>query len=119
MVVDWLDLPEALRAQAVILSGEPAWTTTPALAVVEFLRQKGSAVVGVEPWVPEGGCPRVLDWGGYDVPFHGDWLAYVDSNAAHAVAEIESAGRSSAVPDEGVFNLTWIGREEYQARRSA
>src|SRR5437660_586827 len=32
MVVDWLDLPEALRAQAVILSGEPAWMATERVA---------------------------------------------------------------------------------------
>ena len=53
-----------------------------------------------------------------DLGVLGDLTAVLVPPDAHAVAEIESAGRSSAVPDEVVFNLTWIGREEYQARRS-
>lgn len=99
-------LPARLRAQVVMLAGEPAWPAPEARAVVEFMREHGVAVVGVELLMAETDGPRLLGWSGYRVDFAGDWSRYVDENADRAVAELQKD-----VPRGAVFNLTWIESE--------
>jgi hypothetical protein len=76
-------LPEALRKQAVILSGEAAWPKESTRDVIDFLLQKGYAVVGIELWIPEDNTPRVLGWSDYNMVFSGNWDQYVQLNAQY------------------------------------
>jgi hypothetical protein len=111
------ELPVALRSQAVILAGEPAWPSAGACAVVEFMRERGVAVLGVELWLAESGRPRVLGWSSYRVEFTGDWRKYVDENAGHALADL-----AGDAPEGALFNLTWIDEDErssIEAQRAA
>jgi hypothetical protein len=105
MAMDLGVLPAELRAQAVPLGGEFAWPPAAARAVIEFLGEHGIAVIGVEVWLAEDGYPRVWGWSGYDVVFVGDWNAYVEEAAVQALAEV-----SKEVPEDALFNLTWIDR---------
>lgn len=100
-------LPTYLREQAVVLADEPAWHKEDARAVIKFLARTGYAVLGVEFWVPEGDAPRVVGWSEYDVKFSGNWDHYVQSNAQHALDDID---KSTA--ENELLNLTWISRDE-------
>lgn len=102
-------LSEALRKQAVILSGEAAWPKETARGVIDFLLRNGYAVLGIELWVPEGGVPRVVGWSDYDVVSSGDWDEYVQLNAQHAIQELEKMA-----PEGSLYNLTWISRDEFK-----
>ena len=105
-------LPPDLQAQATILAGEAAWPVESARSVIEFCRQHEIAVVGVEEWVPVGDNPRVLGWSGYNIRFAGDWTAYVEENARHALEEIKWAQAAGGLPADVVFNLCLIPRGE-------
>jgi hypothetical protein len=99
-------LPAGLRAQMVMLAGDPAWPPAEARAVVGLMRERGVAVVGVELLMAETGGPRLLGWSEYRVEFAGDWGRYVNENADRALAELQKE-----VPGGAVFNLTWIESE--------
>lgn len=113
--MDLADFPADLVAQAIILSGEPAWPPAAARLVIEFLRRSEVAVLGIELWLAVGEHPRVLGWSEYSVKFTGEWNSYVEENAARALAEVEGAERSERVPEEVLINLTWVSRRELRS----
>src|SRR4051794_35767978 len=118
-MINLADIPAELAAQAIVLAGEPAWPPDAARRVIEYLRQSGVAVLGIEMWLPEGGSPRVLtSWcSRYNVAFTGDWHAYVEENAREALADISSAEQSGELPPEVLVNLTGTSREEWESLR--
>lgn len=105
MTLDFLRFPKDLLSQAVSLGNELAWPKKSALAVLEFSRRAGIAVLGVEAWLPEGASPRVLAVSDYEVSSDLEWSEFVDENEKHARQFLEAA----AVPSGCLFNFTMTG----------
>ena len=93
------------------MGGEYAWPREVVKKIIEFLRSKRVAVLGVEVWLSEGQFPRVLGGSDYEMPLAGDWDDYVDRNANAAIADIERR----RLPENALLNLTWM--TELQGRR--
>jgi len=100
-------LPSDLETAAQRFGSELAWCPSDARRVIEFLRDAGYAVLGVEIWTSEGASPKVWGWSVYEVPYDGDWHQFVQENAARALRELEKP-----LPTQGLVNLTWIDETE-------
>jgi hypothetical protein len=95
--------PSSMRAEGVLFENEYAWPPGIIRSVIEFLRNKRVAVLGVEVWVNDEEHSRVLGGSDYEIPFDGEWGEYVDKNASAAIADIERRD----LPDSVLLNLTW------------
>jgi hypothetical protein len=79
-------IPEELRLRAVAIGNELILSYDDALTAIGIATEQGIAVLGFDSGeVLEDGF-QVLDWTGYDVnvPFTGDWKAYVGAMNAEA-----------------------------------
>ena len=81
--------------------------------VIEFLRDAGYAILGVEIWTAEGTAPRVWGWSEYSVSYSGDWRKFVSENALRALEELEKP-----LPANAVVNLTWADERDFCRRDS-
>ena len=101
---DDLVFPAEIRDRGVVLGGEYAWSLNDAIRLIEYLRRRLVAVVGVEVWLAEGNRPRVVTSSDYEVPRHLDWRTYVDESAREAAADLAKR----ILPPGALINLTWL-----------
>jgi hypothetical protein len=106
--MDNLILPNTFLEKATFLANEPCWQKEDAQAVVNFFKQSGYAVLGVEIWKSCGEFPQVLGWSEYEVLFDGDWIRFVQLNAQYALLDIERAGQNELI------NLKWVSQTEFE-----
>ena len=122
----FLDLPEHLPAVGYISGDEVAWRQTDCETAIDWLRHNGSAILGTEIWLIDGGQIRTAihtkSGPAYYVsncdPLKGErWNQNVDRSAREA-AEITSTflwPEDSLQPRREVyFNLCWADREWFR-----
>jgi len=122
-------MPERLTATALVSGEEAAWEQADCAAAIDWLRNAGYAVLGIELWLLKKGqistfistlSGPVLYCSSCDPRKDESWDDYVERSARLA-AESVTAFRwpeDSLETCSAYFNLTWADREWFQTRNT-
>jgi hypothetical protein len=120
-------MPEQLAAAALVSGGEAAWKQDDCAAAIDWLRNTGYAILGIELWLLKKGSIStfintlsgpVLYCSSCDPRKDEGWDDYIERSARLA-AESVAAFRwpdNSLETCSAYFNLTWADREWFQKR---
>jgi hypothetical protein len=120
-------MPERLAAAALVNGEEAAWEQGDCAAVIDWLRNAGYALLGIELWLmKKGQISTFINTAGGPVlycsscdPRKGEsWDGYVERSTRLAAAGIAAFRwpEDSLEPCPAYFNLTWADRQWFQAR---
>ena len=121
-------MPKGIAASALVVGDEVAWNQHDRSAAIEWLRDRGYAIVGTELWIPEGEGIRTVfatpEGPAIYVtscdPLEGEsWNDFIRRSSATADAAIGTfrLDENSADAETDVFfNLAWADLDWFRSR---